>query len=168
MTGGGRQSGGLTASRPSVVAARRRRQSSRSSSTSRFLGPDCTSGTPQVWPNDGRIRGRPQPFRGSGLRRRDQRVPLFGTAALASGPAPASRPRAPEIDAWLRSAAAVSFPKHEQATCDELHFWYFGDNARRQQPELPAEGNTRRQPRGLRTRDKTRTAIRSSADVTAP
>src|SRR6266540_3354623 len=95
MTGGGRHSGGLTASRPSVVAARRRRQSSRSSSTSRFLGPDCTSGTPQVWPNDCRIGGRPQPFRGSVLRRRDQGVPLFGTTALASGPAPASRPRTP-------------------------------------------------------------------------
>ncbi len=43
------------------------------------------------------------------------------------------------IDAWLRSAAAVSPSKHEQATFDKLHLWYFGDNARRQQPELPAE-----------------------------
>ncbi len=43
------------------------------------------------------------------------------------------------IDAWLRSAAAVSSPKHELANFDKLHLWYFGDNARRQQPELPPE-----------------------------
>jgi NADPH-dependent glutamate synthase beta subunit-like oxidoreductase len=43
------------------------------------------------------------------------------------------------IDAWLRSAAAVSSPKHELASFDKLHLWYFGDNARRQQPELPPE-----------------------------
>ena len=43
------------------------------------------------------------------------------------------------IDAWLRNAAAVSLPKHEPASFDKLHLWYFGDTARRQQPELPAE-----------------------------
>jgi NADPH-dependent glutamate synthase beta subunit-like oxidoreductase len=44
------------------------------------------------------------------------------------------------IDAHLRSAAAASPPKHELATFDSLHLWYFGDAARRQQPELaPAE-----------------------------
>jgi NADPH-dependent glutamate synthase beta subunit-like oxidoreductase len=43
------------------------------------------------------------------------------------------------IDAWLRTAAAVSLPKHELATFDKLHLWYFGDAARRQQPELPPE-----------------------------
>ena len=43
------------------------------------------------------------------------------------------------IDAWLRSAAAASSPKHELASFDKLHLWYFGDNARRQQPELPPE-----------------------------
>ena len=43
------------------------------------------------------------------------------------------------IDAWLRSAAAVSPPKHDLATFDKLHLWYFGDTARRQQPELPPE-----------------------------
>jgi Pyruvate/2-oxoacid:ferredoxin oxidoreductase delta subunit len=36
----------------------------------------------------------------------------------------------------LRSAAAVSPPKHEPATFDKLHLWYFGDAARQQQPEL--------------------------------
>jgi NADPH-dependent glutamate synthase beta subunit-like oxidoreductase len=43
------------------------------------------------------------------------------------------------IDAWLRSAAAVSRPKHELATFDTLHLWYFGDAARRQQPEVAPE-----------------------------
>jgi len=43
------------------------------------------------------------------------------------------------INAWLGSAAAVSSRKHELASFDKLHLWYFGDNARRQQPELPPE-----------------------------
>ena len=43
------------------------------------------------------------------------------------------------IDAWLRSAAAVSAPKHDEASFDKLHLWYFGDNARRQQPEVAPE-----------------------------
>ena len=43
------------------------------------------------------------------------------------------------IDAWLRSAAAASPPKHDLATFDKLHLWYFGDAARRQQPELAPE-----------------------------
>ena len=43
------------------------------------------------------------------------------------------------IDAWLRDVAAASAPKHELASFDKLHLWYFGDNARRQQPELAPE-----------------------------
>jgi NADPH-dependent glutamate synthase beta subunit-like oxidoreductase len=43
------------------------------------------------------------------------------------------------IDAWLRNAVAVSAPKHELASFDKLHLWYFGDNPRRLQPELPVE-----------------------------
>ena len=40
------------------------------------------------------------------------------------------------IDAYLGGAVAASPPKHELATFDSLHLWYFGDAARRQQPEL--------------------------------
>ncbi len=40
------------------------------------------------------------------------------------------------IDAWLRGATAPSGPKHEAAAFDLLHLWYFGDAARRAQPEL--------------------------------
>ncbi|MHB1598093.1 MAG: NAD(P)-binding protein, partial [Acidimicrobiales bacterium] len=44
------------------------------------------------------------------------------------------------IDGWLRGAASSSPPKHETAGFGGLHLWYFGDAARRQQPESsPAE-----------------------------
>ncbi|MEA2671427.1 MAG: hypothetical protein QOG45_1647 [Chloroflexota bacterium] len=40
------------------------------------------------------------------------------------------------IDAYLRDIAGASPPKHDLATFDGLNLWYFGDAARRQQPEL--------------------------------
>jgi NADPH-dependent glutamate synthase beta subunit-like oxidoreductase len=43
------------------------------------------------------------------------------------------------IDAWLRGAAVTSGPKHDLATFDMLNLWFFGDAARRQQPELAPE-----------------------------
>ena len=43
------------------------------------------------------------------------------------------------IDAWLRSAAAASPPKHDVADWDKLHLWYFGDADRRRQPEQAPE-----------------------------
>jgi len=45
------------------------------------------------------------------------------------------------IDAWLRGAGAgPAGPKHPEASFDKLNLWYFGDTARRRQPELePAE-----------------------------
>jgi NADPH-dependent glutamate synthase beta subunit-like oxidoreductase len=45
-----------------------------------------------------------------------------------------------EIDAWLRGTKYERPPKHPLATFDMLNLWYFGDAARRQQPELePSE-----------------------------
>ncbi len=41
-----------------------------------------------------------------------------------------------EIDAWLRGPALVRPPKHRQAPYEMLRPWYFGDAARRAQPEL--------------------------------
>ena len=41
-----------------------------------------------------------------------------------------------EIDAWLRGAEGGRPPKHPPATFEMLNLWYFGDAARRQQPEL--------------------------------
>ena len=54
------------------------------------------------------------------------------------------------IDAWLRGAAAASRPKHDVATFDMLHLWFFGDAERRQQPELAPEERVR----GLRRGDR--------------
>jgi NADPH-dependent glutamate synthase beta subunit-like oxidoreductase len=41
-----------------------------------------------------------------------------------------------EIDAWLRGAEGGRPPKHPPANFEMLNLWYFGDAARRQQPEL--------------------------------
>src|SRR6478735_6249901 len=46
------------------------------------------------------------------------------------------------IDAWLRAAAPSSLPKHEPVSFGQLNLWYFGDAARRQQPETPPEQRT--------------------------
>jgi NADPH-dependent glutamate synthase beta subunit-like oxidoreductase len=43
------------------------------------------------------------------------------------------------IDAWLRGGGPEGMPKHDLAGFDKLHLWYFGDNPRRQQPELVPE-----------------------------
>jgi NADPH-dependent glutamate synthase beta subunit-like oxidoreductase len=45
-----------------------------------------------------------------------------------------------EIDAWLRGVDAERPPKHPPAMFEMLNLWYFGDAARRGQPELePSE-----------------------------
>ena len=43
------------------------------------------------------------------------------------------------IDGWLRGVTVGGAAKHETATFDMLHLWYFGDAARRRQPELAAD-----------------------------
>jgi len=43
------------------------------------------------------------------------------------------------IDAWLRGTPSISGPKHPEATFDLLNLWFFGDAARRQQPEVADE-----------------------------
>jgi len=49
---------------------------------------------------------------------------------------------AKNIDAWLRDTAPVNLPKHDTVSFDQLNLWYFGDAARREQPEAPAEQRT--------------------------
>ncbi len=44
-----------------------------------------------------------------------------------------------QIDAWLRGGAAATPDKHPVAEFGLLNLWYFGDSARRQQPEAPPE-----------------------------
>jgi len=46
------------------------------------------------------------------------------------------------IDAWLRDGSGERPPKHPVADFDKLHLWYFGDAARRAEPELPPERRT--------------------------
>ncbi len=46
---------------------------------------------------------------------------------------------AKNIDAWLRDTEPANLPKHELATFDGLNLWYFGDAARRQQPQAAPE-----------------------------
>jgi NADPH-dependent glutamate synthase beta subunit-like oxidoreductase len=48
-----------------------------------------------------------------------------------------------EIDAWLRGAGRGNAPRHPPVTFGMLHLWYFGDAARREQPELPPAERTR-------------------------
>jgi len=43
------------------------------------------------------------------------------------------------IDAWLRRTDAGAADKHELASYDKLHLWYFGGHAQRAQPELQVE-----------------------------
>jgi NADPH-dependent glutamate synthase beta subunit-like oxidoreductase len=46
------------------------------------------------------------------------------------------------IDAWLRGTVPTNLAKHEQVSFYQLNLWYFGDAARRQQPETPPEQRT--------------------------
>jgi NADPH-dependent glutamate synthase beta subunit-like oxidoreductase len=43
------------------------------------------------------------------------------------------------IDAWLRAVSGERGAKHPVADFDKLNLWYFGDAARREQPELEPE-----------------------------
>jgi NADPH-dependent glutamate synthase beta subunit-like oxidoreductase len=43
------------------------------------------------------------------------------------------------IDTWLRGTAAPDVPKHPPVSFDMLNLWFFGDDARRQQPETAPE-----------------------------
>ena len=61
-------------------------------------------------------------------------VPCERTVTIGVGH---GKKAARHIDAWLRSAAVASAPKHPEASFDKLHLWYFGDAARRSSPSFP-------------------------------
>ncbi|HEY2126557.1 MAG TPA: NAD(P)-binding protein [Streptosporangiaceae bacterium] len=63
-------------------------------------------------------------------------VPAERTVTVGTGH---GKKAARHIDAWLREAAAADRPKHELVSFDQLNLWYFGDAARRRQPETPLE-----------------------------
>jgi NADPH-dependent glutamate synthase beta subunit-like oxidoreductase len=66
-------------------------------------------------------------------------VPAERTVTVGAGH---GKKAARHIDAWLRETAPVNLPKHELVSFDDLNLWYFGDAARRQQPEAAPEQRT--------------------------
>ncbi len=77
------------------------------------------------------MTGAPGVFAGGDM------VPSERTVTIGVGH---GKKAARHIDAWLRGAEAPNTAKHTVATFDLLNPWFFGDAARRQQPELePAE-----------------------------
>jgi NADPH-dependent glutamate synthase beta subunit-like oxidoreductase len=77
--------------------------------------------------SDSLMTGCPGVFAGGDM------VPAERTVTVGVGH---GKRAAREIDAWLRGAPLERPPKHAAATFDLLNLWYFGDAARRPQPEL--------------------------------
>jgi Pyruvate/2-oxoacid:ferredoxin oxidoreductase delta subunit len=59
-------------------------------------------------------------------------VPSERTATVGVGH---GKKAARNIDGWLRGAAPTGGTKHRIVEFDDLNLWYFGDAARRQQPQ---------------------------------
>ena len=87
---------------------------------------------------DGTVRVSPSLMTGcAGVFAGGDMVPAERTVTVGVGH---GKRAAREIDAWLRGGELERTPKHPPATFEMLHLWYFGDAARRRQPELePAE-----------------------------
>ncbi|MGE5696466.1 MAG: NAD(P)-binding protein [Candidatus Sericytochromatia bacterium] len=90
-----------------------------------------------VFDDDGSVRvsetlmtGYPGVFAGGDM------VPCERTVTVGVGH---GKKAAHYIDAWLNRTPDERPPKHPIATFDQLHLWYFGDAARRAQPELPPD-----------------------------
>jgi NADPH-dependent glutamate synthase beta subunit-like oxidoreductase len=61
-------------------------------------------------------------------------VPSERTVTVGTGH---GKKAASQIDAWLRGSSSKRPPKHDVASFETLNLWFFGDSARRKQPELP-------------------------------
>ena len=86
---------------------------------------------------DGTVRVSPSLMTGCpGVFAGGDMVPSERTVTVGVGH---GKKAARHIDAWLRNSAAASPPKHDLASFEKLHLWYFGDAAPRQQPELAPE-----------------------------
>ena len=86
-------------------------------------------GTVQVSPS--LMTGCPGVFAGGDM------VPAERTVTVGVGH---GKRAAREIDSWLRGSELERQPKHPPVTFEMLNLWYFGDAARRGQPELePSE-----------------------------
>ncbi len=73
------------------------------------------------------MTGHPGLFAGGDM------VPSERTVTVAVGH---GKKAARHIDAWLRGATYDKPPRHELATFEKLHVWYYTDAAQRQQPAL--------------------------------
>ena len=82
-------------------------------------------GTVQV--SEALMTGAPGVFAGGDM------VPSERTVTVGVGH---GKKAARQIDAWLSGSPAAQVSKHRTATFDLLNPWFFGDAARRQQPEL--------------------------------
>jgi NADPH-dependent glutamate synthase beta subunit-like oxidoreductase len=85
-------------------------------------------GTVQVSPS--MMTGCPGVFAGGDM------VPAERTVTVGVGH---GKKAARNIDAWLRGCAPVSAARHPPVAFEDLNLWYFGDVARRQQPEAAPE-----------------------------
>ena len=88
-------------------------------------------GTVQVSPS--MMTGCPGVFAGGDM------VPAERTVTVGVGH---GKKAARNIDAWLRDSVLTDMPKHELVGFNDLNLWYFGDAARRQQPEAAPEQRT--------------------------
>jgi len=66
-------------------------------------------------------------------------VPATRTVTVGTGH---GKKAARNIDAWLRGTAPANAPKHDGVAFADLNLWYFGDAARRQQPEAEPQQRT--------------------------
>jgi NADPH-dependent glutamate synthase beta subunit-like oxidoreductase len=86
---------------------------------------------------DGTVQVAPSMETGSpGLFAGGDMVPSEMTVTVGVGH---GKKAARNIDAWLRGEDSTAAPKHDLADFGKLHLWYFGDNARREQPQLAPE-----------------------------
>ncbi len=103
------------------------------------LGQDTDTGFLRAVPGvqfdrDGTVQVSTSMMTGSpGLFAGGDMVPSERTVTIGVGH---GKKAARHIDAWLRGGVPDSAPKHALASFDKLHLWFFGDAARRRQPEL--------------------------------
>ncbi len=88
-------------------------------------------GTVQVSPE--MMTGCPGVFAGGDM------VPAERTVTVGVGH---GKKAATNIDSWLRGAPLAGQAKHAGVTFGQLNLWYFGDAARREQPEVAPEQRT--------------------------
>jgi NADPH-dependent glutamate synthase beta subunit-like oxidoreductase len=106
------------------------------------LGQDTDSGFLRGVPGvelaaDGTVQVTASMMTGSpGLFAGGDMVPAERTVTVGVGH---GKKAARHIDAYLRGGAYRPAPKHELASFDALHLWYFGDAPQRRQPELDAQ-----------------------------